>query len=245
MRYFLIACLVFTAADSRAGTYRIYNTIDENTSCYIAVTGEETGRTARSPKMTKFQEAWKVNLNGGRYRIKIYGKNWSRDLGWTDLGRHEEATVYLGWNDSAWRRVREESPDGSTRMVWRRYVAAPTDRKLIASTEPEPVEADQRDFEVAKPIDKRHRFGIFVRKCPDGIHIESVTENCPATRCIDSEGTELSLEAGDHILEVNGESPSSVEEFLQMIEESPQGMAFVVKDKNGGVVRKLSAQLEY
>lgn len=107
--------------------------------------------------------------------------------------------------------------------------------------------AEQEVTRMALKPPNRLSFGITgAKKCQDGIHLEVITAGSPATRCFDVQtGERLTMEPGDHILSVNGATPSTLEEFFKLVAASDPQMSFVVKDGRNGKVRRMTTTLAW
>ena len=78
------------------------------------------------------------------------------------------------------------------------------------------------------------RLGISVQKHEKGFRITSVEPGGPATKLTDSDEILFSLETGDIVTKINGETPDSVDEFGFLISQSPRELQLTVVDKNTG-----------
>lgn len=88
------------------------------------------------------------------------------------------------------------------------------------------------------------RLGVNAYKCNEGIHVESVTAGTPAVRCFDRDtGESIQLEAGDHVIFVNGMRPKSIEDFQKLIGESERSIELKVLDRRTGKHRHLTTHL--
>lgn len=103
--------------------------------------------------------------------------------------------------------------------------------------------AEKADRTVQKP--NRSRFGMTFHVCKEGIHVDSVTAGEPASQCADDRGNPITLEPGDHIISVNGEQPTSQDNFLNLLASSDQKMTFIIKDSRTGQHRRLTTQLAW
>ena len=105
----------------------------------------------------------------------------------------------------------------------------------------EPLEEEQAAIVNAVEIE---RLGISCHQCTEGIHVDAVTEGGPATQLTDSDGTELALQAGDHILSLNGKTLRSMQSLEQVVAEAPASCSIRVKTQVDGAIQELSVQLE-
>ncbi len=269
----VVAMLIGSHVVRAEGTFHIFNTVEKKSSFQVKLTEKRTGRRAQSRAFLGFQNEWTVALSGGMYRVELLHKNGVRDdLGWFDFGDMDEGYVYLGWSDRAWRLEKRTNADGSTKMVWtmRLVYGDPPSRgtprrKITAAVESEIADewiddglegpdksdfddglllaGDARDIRI-QAVPNRPRFGITATKCTAGIHVQSVAPNSAATRCIDVDtGAVLQLEAGDHIVSVNGIEPASLEQFLNDLAASPREMSLIVSDARTGEVRRMQVTL--
>jgi len=234
--------LIFFAFSSNTfgfGVFEFYNTINDQTQFYISVTGEQSGKTVQSPKLVGFKKKWSTELRGGRYRIKIWNRNWTKDLGWIDLGNRNSGVIYIGWNTERFRLETVQDENGQKRLEWVHRVAAPTTAKHYQATldSIEPGLSDSVDEEEKKP-----RLGVNVTLCKDGMHIQSNVPGSPATRCEITTGGTWSIDPGEHIVRVNGSTPKSVEQFQELIRTSDRIIRLDVLDTNGRVVQ-MTAEL--
>ena len=86
-----------------------------------------------------------------------------------------------------------------------------------------------------------YRLGISVQKHEYGFQISHVQPNGPATKLTNSFGHTAELETGDIISQINGVSPSSVDEFGFLISQSPEELKLTIIDVRTGLVLKLEA----
>lgn len=97
--------------------------------------------------------------------------------------------------------------------------------------------------EMARP-DRPILLGVNVYLCDTGMHIKSVTPGTPAVHCFDRDtGEEIVLEGGDHIVYVNGDRPSSVTHFQELIRTSQRSIELKVMDRRTRKHRHLSTNL--
>lgn len=92
----------------------------------------------------------------------------------------------------------------------------------------------------ATPAQKNRKIGVTYYKCTTGIHITKVKDGSPAKSVWDNRGRFFSLEAGDHILAVDGVRPGSVEEFSRLLQSKSREVVLKVIDQRDGTVRHLT-----
>jgi hypothetical protein len=231
--------LAFSSNDAFGlGVFDFYNTIDEATQCYISVTGEQSGKTVQSPKLVGFKKKWTTELRGGRYRIKIWNRNWTKDLGWIDVGDRKSGIVYLGWSDEVFRLEIVKDENGRSKEEWVAYKATPINKHLQARL----YSSSAGLSDSVQETERKPKLGVNVTLCKDGIHVQSNVPNSPATRCEITTGGTWSIDPGEHILRVNGATPQSVEQFQEMIRTSDRIIGLDVLDSNGRVIQ-MTAEL--
>lgn len=167
----------------------------------------------------------KLEIPSGRYQFCILGL--SNDFIYTAFGEYKSGQTYLvgsrvaacGSND---RENEDIDKDTLPCSVYVLYTLNP---------------------EVEKPNDQV-RLGVNARMCDQGIHIDSVSRDTPAVRCIDRDtGEAIRIEAGDHVIAVNGVKPKSIPQFLEVIQKSPRDIELKVLDSRTGKTRHLSTKL--
>lgn len=88
----------------------------------------------------------------------------------------------------------------------------------------------------AVPRGRRVSLGITVRTCPDGGHIETVGSGTPATRCVDeASGRRVVLQAGDHIIAVNGVSRRTQEQVVSAVNGTNFELFLKIVDRSGKI----------
>lgn len=92
-------------------------------------------------------------------------------------------------------------------------------------------------FKPPMPAGRRVPLGVRLKNCPDGVHIVDVGANTPASNGRNAQtGEFLRMEAGDHIVSINGVYVSSHTEAGNLINQTSGMIRVNVRDKNTGQV---------
>jgi hypothetical protein len=148
------------------------------------------------------------------------------------------------------------------RATWKQMVGQmqPVAQKLFTAVHPEGIEhpAGPRQTtqtitafalprEAAVADDRGSRFGVMaVANGSDGVRVTSVRRGYPGTRVVViATGEVLTLQAGDVILEVNGQEIHSLQDYVDTVRSSPPTMDFTVRNVNNGDKIRLRTKLMY
>ena len=81
--------------------------------------------------------------------------------------------------------------------------------------------------------------GVNFRICPRGVHVTSVTQGSPAQNCRDEAGNRYVIEVDDHILTIDGITPTSTTQVKDLIGNSRSDVRIRVLDKDGKTIHDL------
>lgn len=220
----IIYLIAFAGAYCRAEFF-VRNSDSRDITFWCRMSGEKQWQNPKNLKVG--DESIKLEIPGGIYQFCILGPG--------------NTYIYTAFS---------EYKSGQTYFVGSRVVACSSDRK---NEENEDVDKDtlpcsvyvlpSLEAEVEKPNDQV-RLGVNARMCEQGIHIDSISNGTPAVKCIDRDtGEAIQIEAGDHIVAVNGVKPKSIPQFLEVIRKSPRHIELKVLDSRTGKTRHLSTKL--
>lgn len=87
------------------------------------------------------------------------------------------------------------------------------------------------------------RLGIDCHHCTEGIHVDAVAEDGPATTLTTSDGKTYVLKAGDHVLSVDGRAIRSIDSFLEALANAPTSCSMRIKNQDDGSIQEMQASL--
>ena len=125
------------------------------------------------------------------------------------------------------------NPDGIEHPGGRRQ----TTQTITALTLPQEAKADSRGS----------RFGVpAVENGGDGVRVTGVYRGYPGTRVVVvNTGDVLTLQAGDVIVEINGQTIRGMADYIAAVQGSPQTMDLIVRNVNNGQKLQLRTKLRY
>ena len=153
---------------------------------------------------------------------------------WANMNRRTTWQQMVGqMQPVAQKLFAQIKPDGIEQPGGRRQ----TTQTITALTLPKEAQADPRGS----------RFGVpAVENGGDGVRVTGVYRGFPGTHVVVVDtGDVLTLQAGDVIVEINGQAIRSMPDYIAAVQGSPQTMDLVVRNVNNGQKLPLRTKLRY